>query len=131
MSSRDKTNAQIFVDSNDEVLVLLQACSVLNCANITTASIDAAPALNKKRQASGKQPFFSYKVLQLSEDRKTSCRAGAGGQHVSPRMHLRRGHLRRLEHKTVWVRPAMVNAATTHGVVAKDYAVTPRSRSPE
>lgn len=38
-------------------------------------------------------------------------------------MHLRRGHLRQLERKVVWVRPAMVNAESTRGVVHKDYGV--------
>jgi hypothetical protein len=121
--SREKANAQILVDSHDESMALVQACSVINCANVTTADVEAPAALNKKRQASGKQPFFSYKVLQLAEDRKPAGRAGAGGQHASPRMHLRRGHLRRLEHKTVWVRPAMINADSTRGAVLKDYSV--------
>jgi hypothetical protein len=122
-SDRHTANAQIILDAHDESMVLIQACSVINCANVTTANVDAPAALNKKRQASGKQPFFSYKVLQLAEDRKTSGRAGAGSQHASPRMHLRRGHLRRLENKTVWVRPAMINADTARGAVLKDYSV--------
>jgi hypothetical protein len=85
-----------------------------------------APApLNKKRQASGKQPFFSYKVLQLVAERAAPGHAAAGGERASPRLHLRRGHLRRLEHKTVWVRPAMINAGSTHGSVLKDYGIAP------
>jgi len=59
--SREKANAQIILDSHDEVMVLIQACSVINCANVSTADIEAPAALNKKRQASGKQPFFTYK----------------------------------------------------------------------
>jgi len=82
--------------------------------------------LNKKRQAKGKQPFFSYKVLQLLEERREVGKTGAGGSSVSPRMHLRRGHLRRLESKVVWVRPAMVNAGVNTGAVLKDYAVQPK-----
>lgn len=123
--SRVKANAQIIIDSNDEAMLLIQACSVINCANVTTADVSAPSALNKKRQASGKQPFFSYKVLQLAEERKAGSRKDAGGQHTSPRMHLRRGHLRQLEHKAVWVRPAMINAESTRGVVQKDYGVVP------
>ena len=123
--SRDKANAQILIDSHDESMVLIQACSVINCANVTTDDIEASAALNKKRQASGKQPFFSYKVLELTEERKASDHPGSGGHHTSPRMHLRRGHLRQLERKVVWVRPAMINAESTHGVVHKDYGVVP------
>ena len=121
--NREKAYAQIILDSRDEVQTVVQACSVINCANVTTAEVSAPAALNKKRQEKGKQPFFSYKVLQLSDER---LEGGAGGNHASPRMHLRRGHLRRLESKVVWVRPAMVNAGTSTGAVLKDYAVQPK-----
>lgn len=122
--SRDKANAQIIIDSYDEAMMLIQACSVINCANVITGNIEAPVALNKKRRATSKQPFFSYKILELAEDRK-SVGSGSGGHHASPRMHLRRGHLRQLERKIVWVRPAMINAESTRGVVHKDYGVVP------
>ncbi len=125
-NDREKAVAQIILDSHDETMVLIQACSVINCANVTTAEIQAPTALNKKRQEKGKQPFFSYKVLQLSDDRREAGRRGSGGIHASPRMHLRRGHLRRLESKVVWVRPSMVNAGSSAGAVVKDYAVQPK-----
>lgn len=127
----EKAYAQIILDSRDEVQTVVQACSVINCANVITSEIGAPLALNKKRQENGKQPFFSYKVLQLSDERRESAKSGAGGTHASPRMHLRRGHLRQLEDKVVWVRPAMVNAGTNTGAVLKDYAVqaTPWSTS--
>jgi hypothetical protein len=121
--SRDKANAQIIIDSHDETMMLIQACSVINCANVTTGDIEAPAALNRKRQANGKQPFFSYKVLELTQDRKSPGSDESGGHHASPRMHLRRGHLRQLERKVVWVRPAMINVASTRGVVHKDYSV--------
>ena len=124
--NREKAYAQISLESRDEVQTVVQACSVINCANVTTAEVSAPAALNKKRQEKGKQPFFSYKVLQLSDERREAVKGGAGGNHASPRMHLRRGHLRRLESKVVWVRPAMVNAGTSTGAVLKDYAVQPK-----
>lgn len=124
--SQEKVFAQIILDVHDEVMVLVQACSVLNCANVTTADIPPAAALNKKRQASGKQPFFTYKVLQVAEERRGGASSGNGGAHAMPRMHLRRGHLRHLESKTIWVRPTTVNAGTKLGTVAKDYALVSR-----
>lgn len=114
-------------DSRDEALALLQACAVLNCENVETAEIVASAKLNKARLAKGKQPFFSYKVLALSPDRAGTRHGDAGsanGSHSSPRMHLRRGHIRRLEHKTIWVRAAVVGAASS-GVAKKDYVVRP------
>ncbi len=120
--SREKAFAQLMLDSHDELMMLVQSCSVLNCANVTTSELAPAAALNKKRQAKGLQPFFTYKVLQLRREERASASVDVG-QHASPRMHLRRGHLRRLNNKTTWVRPTTVNAQSKLGVVLKDYAV--------
>jgi hypothetical protein len=121
--SREKAFAQIMLDSRDETMMLIQACSVINCANVGTATVEPAVASNKKRLASGKQPFFTYKVLQLTGEGKAGAASAAGGTHSSPRMHLRRGHLRRLQSKVIWVRPTMVGASAEAGFVVKDYAV--------
>ncbi|MEE5092437.1 hypothetical protein V2H26_21045 [Xanthomonas euvesicatoria] len=123
--NRERAYAEIHLDAQDEELFMIQACSVINCSNVTTAELPAPKMINKKREAKGKQPFFTYKVLQLTEERRTGG-TGEGGSHASPRMHLRRGHLRRLESKTVWVKATMVNASSSDGVVVKDYAVPPR-----
>lgn len=46
-----------------------------------------------------------------------------GGTHASPRLHDRRGHLRRLRGgKNVWVRPCKVGDASL-GAVFHDYEV--------
>jgi hypothetical protein len=121
---KEQAYSQIILDAHDEASMLIQTCAVLNCSNITTADIEAPKFLNKKRSEKGKQPFFSYKVLQLCEEKSQQASGMGGGSHASPRMHLRRGHLRRLENKTIWVKPAMVNANVTHGIVVKDYAVS-------
>ena len=94
--------------------------------NVTVPEITAPKMLNKKRVAKGKQPFFSYRVLQIQAPRGVRAVAGGGG-HAAPRAHLRRGHIRRLEERTVWVRPAMVNlgASAVLGAVGKDYALMP------
>nr|GEU29196.1 hypothetical protein [Tanacetum cinerariifolium] len=123
--SREKTYGRILLDASDEVSILIQVCSVINCANVETGVVEASAALNRKRQANGKQPFFSYKILELSADRQTKNTSYSSGEHASPRMHLRRGHLRRLDNKTVWVRAAMVNIPSSSGSVHKDYRVTP------
>jgi hypothetical protein len=108
-STVSEVAARVLSDAGDEVSMLLQTCVVLNCANVTTAEIAAPKWINRKRQGKGKPPLFSYRVLQISAPRATNVSSG-GGQHASPRAHLRRGHVRRLEERTVWVRPAMVNS---------------------
>lgn len=115
------TTEQILLDSHDEVTCAVQACAVLNCENINTETIEPIEKLNKKRIKNDKEPFFTYHVLQINE-KKTSGAAG-GGSHRSPRSHLRRGHIRRLENKTVWVRSAMINANSKDGSVAKEYKI--------
>lgn len=123
-STGNELAARILSDARDEVSMLLQTCVVLNCANVTTAEIAAPKLINRKRQGKGKPPLFSYRVLQIRAPRSTDVSSG-GGQHASPRAHLRRGHVRRLEERTVWVRPAMVNAGVgaTTGKIDKDYAM--------
>lgn len=118
----DRALATVQLDVSDEVTMAVQACSVLNCANVETIDVSPSRAANAKRAAKGKPPFFTYKVLQVSAERPQKG-TSSGGSHASPRMHLRRGHLRRLDGRVVWVRAAMVNAGSTAGVVAKDYTV--------
>lgn len=94
--SEESIAALIMADARDEITMLLQACIVLNCSNVTTTKVAAPMALNKKRQAKGKQPLFDYRVLQVGAPRGRSGQGG-GGHHASPLSHLRRGHIRRLE----------------------------------
>ncbi|WP_421408101.1 hypothetical protein [Agrobacterium tumefaciens] len=123
--------ANIMNDSRDEGLAVIQACAVLNCENVATSEVEPSTKLNKARVAKGKEPFFSYKVLALAADRPAMRGEGtAGGSHASPRLHLRRGHLRRLPEKTVWVRAAMIGAASETGVVTKDYRLVKSQNKP-
>lgn len=123
--SHAEVYAQIASDAQDEVSMLFQTGVMLNRANVTVPEISAPKMMNKKRVAKGKQPFFSYRVLQVEAPRSSKSSAGCGRYHAAPRAHLRRGHIRRLEERTVWVRPAMVNpgAGALAGAVTKDYAI--------
>ncbi len=96
---------------------------ILGCSNVDTADNPAPAALNKKRAKTGKFPVLEYKTLVLKIDAlRTSGQAG-GGTHASPRVHLRRGHVRRLESgRRVWVQACVVGS--THGMILKDYRIT-------
>lgn len=120
----DKVFSQIIIDSQDDVFTMIQACSVLNCSNVETDEIKPPVPLSKKRKAQGKPPLFSYKILQISEGTKSSKPNSMRGEcKTSPRTHLRRGHLRRLGDRLVWVKPALVNPNVKTGIVDKDYAL--------
>lgn len=98
---------------------LLCACA---CSNIKIKD-DENPIskLNKKRIKKGKAPFYSYKTL-LVEQKAVSKKKKQGGTHTSPRVHLRRGHIRRLPNKTVWVNASVVGDKSK-GMINKDYKV--------
>lgn len=118
----DAALARLTYDANDEVHMAIQACAVLNCANVGTVDVHPKPAMNARRLAMRRPPFFTYKVLQLAVG-KAAAGGNGPGSHLAPRTHLRRGHIRRLENRVTWVRPAVVNAGSERGVVAKDYRI--------
>ncbi|KWZ39857.1 hypothetical protein WS72_18480 [Burkholderia savannae] len=83
--------------------------------------------LHRKRERAGRTPFFEYRVLAVETPRQSGD--SRGSTHASPKTHLRTGHIRRLENKTVWISSTIANAGSERGVVAKDYAVRPLRRS--
>jgi hypothetical protein len=90
--------ARLTYDANDEVHMAIQACAVLNCADVGTVDVHPKPAMNARRLAMRRPPFFTYKVLQLATGKAAASGKGSG-PHAAPRTHLRRGHIRRLENK--------------------------------
>jgi hypothetical protein len=91
---------------------------VLNCVNVRTETIEAPAALNKKRTRNGKPPIYSYKTLVLRPSAQQ--RMDKGGAHESPRIHLRRGHIKHRKTGDFWWQPCVVGDRT-RGVVMKDY----------
>lgn len=102
----------------------LLACNkILACSNIIYIDNPAPVKLNKKRTKKGKQPLFSYKTLHIKISENAVNKNHQGGTHASPRVHLRRGHVRTLDNgKSVWVQPCMVGSKE-FGMVHKDYKV--------
>lgn len=109
-------------DAGSEARAIVEMCNVLECTNVTTSLLPVPERLNRKRAARGKPPFFSYYVLEIRGDEQTRT-PDAGGTHASPRLHYRRGHVRRLRSgRKTWVRPAMVGDKS-RGMIVKDYGV--------
>jgi hypothetical protein len=99
---------------------------VLACSNVATVSTPPSAALNKKRVKKGKLPILEYKTLTIVLDESRSESDPQGGTHASPRVHLRRGHIRRITpEKRVWVQPCVVGSK--HGMIVKDYKVTTKA----
>ncbi|KND60406.1 hypothetical protein BVER_03852c [Candidatus Burkholderia verschuerenii] len=127
LGSLRAVHARTLAEARDEILALIQTGCVVNCANIDAPLLEAPAKLNRKREQAGRTPFFDYRVLALRPPR-SGAGEGRGGQHASPKAHIRRGHIRRLEHKQVWVSDTLVNASSERGVVVKDYEVRPLRR---
>ena len=76
---------------------------------------------SKRLQVKGKAPLFSWHTVKIEPPKPKQ--EHRGGTHATPRLHDRRGHLRRLANgKTCWVRACKVGDASK-GVVFKDYEV--------
>lgn len=113
-------------DLGNEEVAIVQLFASLNCENVNTETISPPDKLQKKRAKNGKKPLYEYKVLQVGVP-KYKQEQGVPGPGVdsrsSPRVHLRRGHIRRTPNgKAVWVQPHVVGDKR-QGVVHKDYQV--------
>lgn len=76
---------------------------------------------SRRLQAKGKAPLFSWHTVKIEPPKPKQ--EHRGGTHATPRLHDRRGHLRRLANgNTCWVRACKVGDASK-GVVFKDYEV--------
>ncbi|OTG99517.1 hypothetical protein [Acinetobacter sp. ANC 4973] len=95
----------------------------LSCKNtkIEDSPIKQSSVKNSLRKSKGKLPFFTHKILTI-DGSSTSTRGSNSGSHSAPRVHLRRGHIRRLPNKNVWVNSCVVGDKSK-GMVSKDYAV--------
>ena len=76
---------------------------------------------SKRLQEKGKPPLFDWHTVKIEPPKPKTDHQG--GTHASPRLHDRRGHIRRLPNgKTCWVKACKVGDASK-GVVFKDYEV--------
>ena len=76
---------------------------------------------NRRKMAQGKTPTYDWTTVIVEPVKPRQ--ENQGGTHASPRLHDRRGHLRRLQNgKTCWVKPHKVGDASK-GTVFHDYAI--------
>ena len=101
--------------------VVWNVFAIMACSNVRTRDHQPDAALNKKRAKAGKVPLVSYKTLEIVVPNTRYEGGGSGGgTHANPRVHLRRGHIRKIaDGRTVWVQACVVGSK--HGMVLKDY----------
>lgn len=100
-------------------------CTLLECSNVVYRTWPAPRKLNLKRRKKKREPFFEYKTLIIDPHKARVVGPSVGPQQLrkSPKLHLRRGHIRRLRSggKT-WVSSAMIGSKR-RGLVLKDYEI--------
>ena len=113
-------------DIAQEMSVLLEFCEALSCSNVTHEPIEKInPAVNARRIRDGKLPIYETRCLVINAGKQSAPSGEYKGNstHVSPRQHLRRGHIRRLPDKNIWVNSCVVGDKS-NGVIDKSYSVT-------
>lgn len=114
-----------------ETQLMMEARNIiaLTCllhANGLETRIEPAPEkLNKARARKGKPPIGEIRTVRIKLGEKTYAASGKEtGTHASPRLHWRRGHVRRLPSGEITnVRPCLVGSADLGRVDHDHYAV--------
>lgn len=123
-SSIDWTSKEDFIagairDSVSESIPVIDQLIALNTDNANILKTPERSFINKRREKKGKRPLYSYHYLDVPSPRYE--KKAKQGTHASPRMHKRRGHIRRLaSRKITWVRPSVVGKIQ-NGIVEKSY----------
>jgi len=108
-----------------QVLSFYKLLNVLNCSNVELIDNEVRKKVNNRRKKKGKLPFFEYKTLHIQTSKKENKNKSglSGTDRRSPRVHLRRGHIRHLQSgKTTWVQPCIIGSEE-NGVIDKDYHI--------
>lgn len=110
-------------DLGSEVTAVLELVEALSCSNVSHTAVPRRK-LNKAAARRGALPFDEYRILQITVPGKSHDTAGSVGNHRSPREHLRRGHIRRLDDtRKIWVNSCVVSVGVG-GKVITSYKVS-------
>ena len=119
---KDKAESDGMDDVAGEVAVLLELLEALSCRNVEQSIHQQASPKNEQRLKSHKLPIYETKFLTIKQTVKEYSKNGIVTYHASPRQHLRRGHIRRLESGNSWVNSCVVGDSSK-GVIEKQYKV--------
>lgn len=106
----EQTASEFHIDGR----IAINFASLYACSNVEVVRrFDIIDKLNKKRLKNGKTPYFSAYTLTLDlRNRKVYEKKDNENpsKKASPRKHTRRGHVRHLENKNVFVSACVVSA---------------------
>lgn len=99
---------------------------VFLCSNVIQVEQHPGKMTNRRRIEKGKIPFFTYRTLHVTGDAAPRGDDEAQGTHASPRLHFRRGHIRKMaDGRRIWVRSCLVGDKS-RGFSGHDYKVRMR-----
>jgi hypothetical protein len=111
---------------------LIALSLLLSCKNISQATINPPPKVNKKRERNGKQPLYSYHVLTIKTQNQSITNGHTHNEPLSHnRVHFCRGHFKQYtpdnplfgKHTGLyWWEPSL-RGQNKDGFVDKDYIV--------
>jgi len=106
-----------YCDLYDEMMAVLELIEALSCKNIDYEPMEVRK-INRGAKNRGAIPFDEYRALVLRESRNEKTNNIERGNR-SPRQHLRRGHIRRLQSgDKVWVNSTIVNAGADGKIIS-------------
>ncbi len=112
--------------------MLAASIEVFSCSNVVLVDNVPPKFINLKRAKKSKVPFFSFKTLHIRNDSRDETRSSqVKGTHASPRLHLRRGHIRRLPpdgQRRIWIVASLVGDKTK-GIAYHDYKLIERKKN--
>lgn len=103
-----------------ELRVFLEFLLALSCKNLEVRkSYPPSPKENKYREKKGLPlyPQYSEIVINVTHSAKKQTNSSTSYMSSTKSPHLRRGHIRRLEDKIVWVSSAVINSEKSANAV--------------
>lgn len=105
------------------VFSLYSGIGCLSSSGIGITETKEPVFINKQRERKGKAPLFGYRLVSVDMSAIKIPGTHTGGTHATPRLHWRRGHIRRLpDGRLTTVKPCLVGDPSL-GSVAHDYSV--------
>jgi hypothetical protein len=113
---------ELDLNQMQSLAVLLSFLNVLQCSNVHTERLQPKKTFVGQGAKRGDViPFDSYHILSIDNKEHNKDTQQHGGTHRSPREHLRRGHIRRLQDgRCIWINSVVVNPGIGYSV-RKDY----------
>lgn len=123
----DKGTHETLKSISTELRVFLQFLLALSCKNLEVRkSYPPSPKENKYREKKGLPLYPQYNeiVINIAQSAKKQSNNATTSLGSTKSPHLRRGHIRRLDDKIVWVSSAVINSDKSASAVGvKTYKV--------